>query len=80
MKEALSLSSGPKVCDAVGKLLSQGVSAALNACPASGVAYPLTLAQVTSEVNAAISSCNRTTILNEADRLDNFNNMGCPLH
>jgi hypothetical protein len=80
MQKALSLSSGPTVCDAMGKLLSQGVAAALNACPTSGVAYPLTLAQVISEVNTAISSCDRTTILSESERLDHFNNLGCPLH
>ncbi len=73
---------GPTVCNAQAKLYQMGVAALLNACPGSGVAYALSTAQVISEVNTALQSCNRTTILNEAGRLDGFNNGsgGCPLH
>jgi len=79
--EALGLSSGNTICEAQGKLFQMGVSALLNACTGSGVNYPLTTAQIISEVNTAIDSCDRTTILNEASRLDGFNNGpgGCPL-
>jgi hypothetical protein len=82
MLDALSLPGGSTLCDATGLLLKQGVAAALNACPSSGVAFPMTTAQVVSEVNAAIASCDRDTILNEATRLNNFNNGvgGCPLN
>lgn len=82
MLDALSLTGGSTICDATGLLLKQGVAAALNACPGSGVAFPLSTAQVVSEVNSAIASCDRNTILNEAIRLDNFNNGvgGCPLN
>ncbi len=73
---------GPTVCNAQSKLYQMGVAALLNACPGSGVAYALSTAQVISEVNTALQSCSRTTILNEATRLDGFNNGpgGCPLH
>jgi hypothetical protein len=49
----------------------------LNAAAAFG--YPLHRVAVINEVNAALASCDRTTILNEADRLDHFNNLRCPL-
>ena len=82
MLDALSLPGGSTICDATGLLLKQGVAAVLNACNTSGVAYPLTTAQVVSEVNAAIASCDKDTILNEVTRLNNFNNGvgGCPLN
>jgi hypothetical protein len=47
---------------------------------ASGIGYPLSTAQVIAEVNAALASCDRNTILDEATRLDRFNNLGCPLN
>jgi hypothetical protein len=53
-----------------------GVSALLNAC---SVSYPLTTAQIIAQVNAALASCDRTTILNEASQLNGFNNLPCPL-
>jgi hypothetical protein len=55
-----------------------GISALLNAC---SIKYPLGTAQIISEVNTALKSCDRNTILNEASRLDGFNNGrgGCPL-
>ncbi len=76
--QALRLPSGSTICDAEGKLLQMGVAALLNA--GSGIGYPLTAAQITAEVNAAIATCDRTTILDEAGRLDAFDNLGCPLH
>jgi hypothetical protein len=77
MLQALRLSSfGRSVCGAQGKLYQAAVAALLNAC---SVNYPLTTAQIIAEVNAALASCDRTTILNEASRLNTFNNLGCPL-
>jgi hypothetical protein len=52
------------------------VSALLNSC---SVSYPLSTAAVISEVNTALASCDRNTILTEATRLDGFNNLPCPL-
>jgi hypothetical protein len=74
--EALSLSSGNTLCEAQGKLYQMGVSALLNAC---SVNYPLSTAQIISEVNTALQSCDRSAVLSEASRLDGFNNLGCPL-
>jgi hypothetical protein len=71
--QALSGSSGPTICDAQRKLYQMGVSALLNAC---SVAYPLSTAQIISEVNAALASCDKSTVLAEASRLDTFNNFG----
>jgi hypothetical protein len=57
-------------------LLRSAVAALLNATLGG---YPLTTTQVINEVNAALASGNRQTILAEATRLDNFNNLftGC---
>src|SRR5439155_21951315 len=58
-------------------LIREGIAAVLNACALQG--YPLTVQQVISEVNAALCSNFRATILAEANRLSVFNNYGCPL-
>jgi len=76
--QALSGSSGPTICDAQAKLYQMGVSALLNACN-SGLSYPLTTAQIISEVNTALQSCDRSTILSEASRLNGFNNLPCTI-
>jgi len=74
--QALNLKGGPGLCGAEEILLRAAVSALLNSC---SVSYPLSTAQVIAEVNAALASCDRATILAEATRLDGFNNLGCPL-
>jgi hypothetical protein len=58
--------------------LRQGVAAVMDAV--SGIGYPLSQAQVINEVNTALNSCNRQTILNEANRLERLNDGICPLH
>jgi hypothetical protein len=80
-QQALSLSSGNTICDAQGKLFQMGVAALLNACSGSGVNFPISTAQIISEVNTAIDSCDRSQILGEASALDALNNGpgGCPL-
>ncbi|MFL6263628.1 MAG: DUF3344 domain-containing protein [Thermoanaerobaculia bacterium] len=60
-------------------LLRAAVAALLNAA-SSGVDYPLTQAQVISQVNPALASNNRDTMLSLASALDGDNNLGCPLH
>jgi hypothetical protein len=79
--DALQGGGGPGLTGAETILLRAAVAALLNASN-GGVAYPLTAAQVISEVKAALASGNRDTILNEASRLDGFNNGagGCPLN
>jgi hypothetical protein len=44
------------------------------------VDYPRTPASVIADVNAALASRNRDTILDLASRLDADNNLGCPLN
>jgi hypothetical protein len=75
--DALNYGGGPTVLDAAKILLRQAVAAVLNAN--AGIGYPLSEAQVISEVNAALASCDRATILAEEARLDTFNNLFCPL-
>jgi len=75
--QALSLQGGSDICGAQEILYRAGVAALLNAC--AGIGYPLTTADVISEVNAALQTCDRSTILTEASKLDGFNNLGCPL-
>jgi hypothetical protein len=78
--EALALPGGPGVSGAARILLRAGVAALLNAA-SSGVDYPLSTAQVIAEVNAALASNDRSTILSPATELDDLNNQGeCPLN
>lgn len=60
-------------------LLRAAVAALLNAAH-SGVDYPRTTAEILADVNAALSSKNRNTMLDLATGLDNDNNLGCPLN
>lgn len=70
--QALGFKGGNNFSGAVETLLRQGVAAVLNA---SSVTYPLTTQQVISQVNAAIASGNRTTVLNLASQLAGYNSL-----
>jgi hypothetical protein len=59
-------------------LLRAAVAALLNAAH-SGVDYPRTTTQIIADVNAALASNNRNTMLALATELDRDNNGGCPL-
>jgi hypothetical protein len=76
---ALSYNGGSGTTGAARILLRAAVAALLNAA-SPDVDYPLTTAQVIAQVNAALASNNRTTMLNLASRLDASNNLGCPLN
>jgi len=69
---------GPGTLGAATVLLRAATAAILNAS-SSGVDYPLTQAQVISQVNAALASNDRDTMLSLASTLDGYNNLGCPL-
>jgi hypothetical protein len=58
--------------------LSQAVAALLNAASPE-VDFPLTEAEIIAQVNAALASGDRDTILALAEELDTFNNLFCPL-
>jgi hypothetical protein len=60
-------------------LLRAGAAALLNAADSS-VNYPLSSAQVVSQVNAALASGDRQTIVDLTVQLDADNNLPCPLN
>jgi hypothetical protein len=76
LQAALSFQGGSTLHGAAEILLRATAAAYLNSV--EGLGYPLSTSQVVSEVNAALASLNRDTIIAEAARLDRFNNLGCP--
>ena len=62
------------------KILLRAATAALLNAAHPGVDYPRTPAQIISDVNAALTSNNRNTMLALATALDDDNNGGCPLN
>lgn len=76
--QSLQGGGGPGTLGAATILLRAATAALLNAAH-KGVDYPLTQAQVISQVNAALASNNRDTMLSLASTLDGDNNLGCPL-
>ncbi len=77
--DALSFQGGSTLEGAAGNLLRASVAALLDSSH-PGVDYPRTPASVISDVNAALASGNRDTILGLASQLDADNNRGCPLN
>jgi hypothetical protein len=77
--DALNYGGGPETTGAARILLRAAVAALLNAAQPD-VDYQLTVAQVISQVNTALASGNRNTMLNLASQLDRYNNAGCPLN
>ena len=77
---ALAFQGGSDLNGAAQILLRASVAGLLNST-SSGVAYPLTTAQIISSTNAALNSGDRNTMLNLATTIDNDNNGlgGCPL-
>jgi hypothetical protein len=76
---ALSLSGGPTVADAARLLLHHAVAALLNASHPD-VDYPRTAASIIADVNAALATGSRSTMLALKNALDRDNNLGCPLN
>ncbi len=77
--QALAFGGGSGVSGAAEILLRAAVAALLNASHPS-VDYPRTPAGVISDVNAALATQNRDTMLALAATLDADNNLGCPLN
>jgi hypothetical protein len=77
-RDALSLQGGKNLCQKAEILYRAAAAAYLNAISGC-VQYPLSAGSVVAEVDAAAASCDITTIINEATRLDAFNNLGCPI-
>ncbi len=76
--QALQGGGGSGTLGAAKVLLRAATAALLNAAH-SGVDYPRTSAQIKADVNAALTSNNRNTMLALASALDDDNNGGCPL-
>jgi hypothetical protein len=62
------------------KILLRAATAALLNAATPAVAYPRTVDQVLADVNGALASNIRNTMLALATELDNDNNLGCPLN
>ena len=77
--QALQGGGGPGTLGAAKILLRAATAALLNAAH-PGVDYPRTSAQIIADVNAALTSNNRNTMLALATALDNDNNGGCTLN
>jgi hypothetical protein len=77
--EALDQPGGPGV-DGAARILFRAAAAAYLNAASGGVDFSLTTAQVVSQVNTAIATLDRGTILALAGRLDAANNAGCPLN
>ncbi len=75
---ALDFKGGPDATAAARLLLKQAVAGLLSAANPD-VDYSLTTAQIVAQVNAALDTGNRNTMLALADTIDRYNNMGCPL-
>ena len=75
---ALNYGGGNGVVGAQQILLRAAVSALLNAENAN-VSYPLSAASIISQVNTALASNNRGTILALATTLDGYNNLPCSI-
>ncbi len=76
---ALSLNGGPGAAGAARLLLHHAVAALLNASH-PGVDYPRTAASIIADVNAALATGSRSTMLALKDALDRDNNLGCPIN
>lgn len=80
-EEALRLRGGSGLDGATQILLRAAVAATLNAAH-EGLGYPLRRAGqngIFAQVNAALASGDRQTMLDLAKYLDRLNNLGCPL-
>src|SRR5205085_2323394 len=76
--DALNYQGGSGTTGAAQILLRAAVAALLNAANPH-VAYPRTGAAIIADVNAALASGSRSTMLTLAAALDRDNNLGCPL-
>ena len=77
--QALNFRGGSGTTGAARILLRTAVAALLNSAHPD-VDYPRTTAEVIADVNAALASHDRSTMLALAAELDDDNNLGCPLN
>jgi len=77
--DALAFHGGSGVDGGARNLLRAAVAALLNSSH-GGVGYPRSAASVIADVDAALASGDRDTMLSLAAALDGDNNLGCPLN
>jgi hypothetical protein len=77
--QALSFKGGSGTTAAARNLLRAATASLLNSMNPN-VEFALTTAEVLQQVNAALASGNRSTMLSLMSRLDGYNNAGCPLN
>jgi hypothetical protein len=77
--QALQGGGGPGTLGAAKILLRAATAALLNAAH-SGVDYTRTTSEILADVNSALTSNSRDTMLTLASELDGDNNLGCPLN
>lgn len=77
--QSLQGGGGPGTLGAAKILLRAAVAALLNAAHPD-IDYPRTTAEILMDVNSALTSNNRSTMLALASELDSDNNLGCPLN
>jgi hypothetical protein len=77
--DSLAFHGGSDLDGAGGNLLRAATASLLNAAHPN-VAFPRSAAAVVNNVNSALASRNRDTILGLASALDDDNNLGCPLN
>jgi hypothetical protein len=75
--EALQGGGGSGINGAATILLRAATAAYLNSLNPE-ISYPLTSAQIVSQVNTALATNNRDAYLKLAGTLDGYNNLGCP--
>ena len=75
---ALNYRGGSGVVGGARILFRQAVAALLNAA-SPYIYYPASPERIILNVNDALDSLNRKNMLNLKDKLDKYNNMGCPL-
>jgi len=77
--QALSFQGGSTLNGAAQILLRAAVASLLNSTHSEVDSFPLSTAEVISQVNAALATKDRGTILALASTLDGYNNAGCDL-
>jgi outer membrane biosynthesis protein TonB len=79
LRQALNFRGSSSTTGSARILLRAAVAALLNSAHPD-VLYPRTTAEIIADVNAALASNNRSTMLALASELDSDNNLGCPLN
>jgi len=78
LAQALAFQGGSTLDGAAEILLRAAVAAVLNSAHPA-ISYPRTVAGIVADVNAALASRDRSTIISLASALDADNNLGCPI-